>query len=107
MALCVSDSLASLRLAGLATQRASFMGLKMAEYQHHPDYGYGVEIRDGWTEDDYIAQARRFRSTREFIEYRDAEPERQADMRRDRDSREKREDNSEDLYRFVRLAGLI
>lgn len=78
-------------------------------YRHHPDYGYGygIEIRDGWQEDDYIAQARRFRSTREFIEYRDAEPERQADMRRNRDARDKRDESNEDLHRFVRLAGLI
>jgi hypothetical protein len=28
-------------------------------------------------------------------------------MRRNRDARDKREDNNEDLHRFVRLAGLI
>jgi hypothetical protein len=79
----------------------------MADYQHHPDYSYGIELRDGWTEDDYIAQARRFRSTAEFREYRDADGERQADMRRNRDSRDKREGNNEDLRRFVTLAGLM
>jgi len=79
----------------------------MAEYQHHPDYGYGLELRDGYTTEDYIAQARGFRSTAEFREYRDADEERRADMRRNRDARDKREDNNEDLHRFVRLAGLM
>ena len=79
----------------------------MTEYQHHPDYGYGIELRDGITADDYIAQARGFRSTAEFREYRDADPERQADMRRNRDSRDKRDEDNEDLYRFVKLAGLM
>ena len=75
----------------------------MADYQHAPDtpYGYGIEIRDNWSVDDYIAQARGFRSTREFIEYRDADDERRADMRRNRDSRDNRDENNEDLRRYA------
>jgi hypothetical protein len=75
----------------------------MADYQHYPDtpYGYGIEIRNGWTEDDYIAQARRFRSTRDFIEYRDADEEHRADMRSNRDARDNREDDNEDLRRYA------
>ncbi len=79
----------------------------MADYQHHPDYGYGIEIRDGWQVDDYIAQARGFSSTAEFRDYRDADEERQSDIRRNRDARDKRDEDNEDLYRFVKLAGLM
>jgi hypothetical protein len=58
----------------------------MADYQHHPDSFYGIEIRDGWATEDYIAQARHFRSTAEFIQYRDASASRQAEIRANRDN---------------------
>jgi hypothetical protein len=54
-------------------------------YQVHPET-YGIELRDGMSVDDYIAQARGFSSTAEFREYRDAPPERRAEMRRQRDN---------------------
>ncbi len=57
-------------------------------YTFHPDPVYGVEFRDGLTEDDYIAQARGFRSTRDWLEYRDAAPARQAEIRRERERRD-------------------
>jgi hypothetical protein len=58
----------------------------MANYRHHPERSYGIEIRDGWSEDDYIANARGFTTTADFLEYRDATPERQAEIR-DRSNR--------------------
>ena len=58
----------------------------MTDYQVHPDSHYGIELRDGQDLDSYIAKARGFRSTAEFIEYRDASPKRQAKMRRERDN---------------------
>jgi hypothetical protein len=57
------------------------------DYQHQPDDTYGIELRDSnWSVDDYIAQARGFRSTSDFIEYRDASPSRQAEIRANRDN---------------------
>ena len=75
----------------------------MADYQHYPDtpYGYGIEIRDGWTTDDYIAQARGFRSTREFTEYRDADEERRTELRRNKGARDNRTESNEDLCRYA------
>jgi hypothetical protein len=77
----------------------------MAEYQHHPEPTYGIEIRDGWTEDDYIAQARGFSSTAEFRQYRDAPQERREEMREARESRDNNgaDDSDEDLGRYAEL----
>jgi hypothetical protein len=72
----------------------------MADYQHHPDYSYGIEVRDGWTAEDYIAQARGFRSTAEFLEYRDASPERQKEIRRNRDRHNNNIDDG-DILRYA------
>jgi hypothetical protein len=80
----------------------------MRKHEFHPDSGYGIEIRDGFTTDDYIANARGFSSTAEFRAYRDADEETRSDIRRNRNSRDKRpDDNTEDLHRFVQLARLI
>ena len=57
----------------------------MSNYQHQPDATYGIELRDNWSVEDYVAQSRGFRSTAEFLEYRDASPARQAEMRANRD----------------------
>ena len=57
----------------------------MTNYQVHPDVHYGVELRDGGSIDDYVAQARGFKSTAQFIEYRDASSEHREEMGRQRD----------------------
>jgi hypothetical protein len=76
----------------------------MAEYQHYPDPSYGIELRDnGWTTDDYIAQARGFRSTAEFREYRDADSDRKAEIIRDRKSGKPVNSDDGDLFRYVEL----
>jgi hypothetical protein len=62
-------------------------------YVTHPDCYYGVELRDGMDVNDYIAQARGFSSTAQFIEYRDAPPERRAEMRRQRDNNDNGDDD--------------
>ena len=57
----------------------------MTNYQVHPDVYYGVELRDGGSIDDYVAQVRGFKSTAQFIEYRDASSEHREEMGRQRD----------------------
>jgi hypothetical protein len=54
----------------------------MTNYQVHPDSFSSIELRDGESIDDYIAKARRFGSTAEFREFRDASPERRKAMQR-------------------------
>jgi hypothetical protein len=58
------------------------------DYQTHPDPScYGIETRDGQSLDDYIAKARRFNSTAEWREFRDANPvRREAMQHRNRDN---------------------
>jgi hypothetical protein len=77
----------------------------MANYQHHPERSYGIEIRDGWSEDDYIANARGFTTTADFIEYRSATPERQAEIR-DRSNRGKTSATDGDLMRYTTFLSL-
>lgn len=76
-------------------------------YQHHPDRTYGLELRDGWTAEDYIAQARGFSSTAEFLEYRSATPERQAEIR-DRSNRGNKTSATDDgdLMRYTAFLSL-
>lgn len=71
----------------------------MVNYQVHPDT-YGIEIRDGQSVEDYISVARRFRSTAEFREFRDAGPERRKEMRRSRDNNSA-EDGDDDRRRTL------
>lgn len=78
----------------------------MADYRHHPDVSYGIEIRDGWSESDYIAQARGFSSTAEFLEYRDASAERQEEMRRNRDKHVSANADDGDLMRYAAYLNL-
>jgi hypothetical protein len=74
-------------------------------YQHQPDSTYGIELRGNESVDDYIANARRFRSTAEFIEYRDASASRKAEIRANRDNHSVADDaHKDDLLR--RLAVL-
>ena len=78
----------------------------MADYQHHPEPTYGIELRySGWTSDDYIAQARGFRSTDEFLEYRDATPERKAEIRSNRGNNTSATDDG-DLMRYAAYLNL-
>jgi hypothetical protein len=69
----------------------------MNDYQTHPDPScYGIELRGSETVDDYIAKARRFASTAEFREYRDASPERRKAMQHgDRDNNADSDDDSD------------
>lgn len=70
----------------------------MKDYTYHPYPGdYGLELRDGWAVDDYIAQARGFRSTAEFREFRDSTSERQAEIIRAEKSRKSRDELTDDL----------
>ena len=71
-------------------------------YQVHPDY-YGIEFRGGLSVDDYIAQARGFGSTAEFREYRDASPERRAEMRRQRDNDDCGDEDRRRTLDFLRI----
>lgn len=54
---------------------------------HHPEPSYGIELRDGLTEDDYIAQARGFGTTAEWLEFRDASPTRRNEIVMERETR--------------------
>jgi hypothetical protein len=73
----------------------------MTNYQVHPDVHYGVELRDGGSIDDYVAQARGFKSTAQFIEYRDASSEHREEMGRQRDKNST--DGDDDRRRAARL----
>ena len=73
----------------------------MRKHEFHPDPGYGVELRDGLTEDDYAANARGFRSTAEFRDYYDADESHRAEMRSNRNARDNRPESNEDLCRYA------
>jgi hypothetical protein len=72
------------------------------DYETRPIPFDAIELRAGESIDDYIAKARRFSSTAEFREYRDAGPARRKEMRRERDN-DSSADSDEDRRRDYEL----
>lgn len=76
----------------------------MTDYQVHPETTYGIELRGDLSVADYIAAARKFSSTDQFVEYRDASPKRQAEMRRQRDNNaDSSDDDRRRTLEFLRI----
>jgi hypothetical protein len=67
----------------------------MTDYTVHPDSFSSIELRADEDIDSYISKARGFSSVAEFREFRDANPQRRKEMRKDRDRDNTRVDSDD------------